>query len=83
MKAIKTKYVGATNTKPSRIVATAEGGHRVTISYDSEGTQEQAHAKAAVALCQKLGWTGELVAGGFADCYVFCFAKANHYQTEA
>jgi hypothetical protein len=83
MKAIRTKFIPATNTKPARISATAEGGHRIVISYDSEGTQEEAHAKAAIALCAKLGWTGKLVAGGLDDCYVFCFAKANHYQIDS
>jgi hypothetical protein len=83
MKAIRTKFIPATNTKPARISATAEGGNRVVVSYDHEGTQEQAHAQAALALCAKMGWTGALVAGGLEDCYVFCFAGANHYGRDA
>ncbi len=79
MKAIRTHYVGPTNTKPGRIVATAEGGHRLSISYDHEFSQEGAHAKAAIALCHKLGWSGALISGGFADCYVFCFDSSNRY----
>jgi len=62
MKAILTRYLGPTNSRGSRIVATAEGGHRATVPYDY-GARDP-HAIAALALCQKLGWKGELVNGG-------------------
>lgn len=80
-KAIETKYVRASRTKPSRVVATAEGGHRVVLSYDSinENGAEQAHATAAIALCQKVGWTGKLVSGSTKDGFVFCFTKSRKY----
>lgn len=74
MKAIKTVYKGPTNTRGSRIVASDEDGNRVSLpnSYDVGGMD--LHAKAAVALCRKMGWTGTLHGGGLKDCYVFVFA---------
>jgi len=76
MKAIVTKYLGATDYRGSRIVATAEGGHRVTVRYDHGASDP--HNIAAVALCKKLGWTGELIAGGLPDgrcVYVFAHCE--------
>lgn len=75
MKAILTRYVGPSNVRGSRIIATAEGGdrpHRLTVPYDHSSSDP--HADAAVALCRKLGWTGELIGGGLPNgdnCYVF------------
>ena len=62
MKAILTRYKGPTDARGSRIIATAEGGHRITIPYDYGASDP--HEVAAVALCRKLGWTGRLVSGG-------------------
>lgn len=65
MKAIQTRYLPATNFKGSRVTATAEGGDkpwRVTVSYD--GDHDEAHKRAAEALCAKMGWTGDLIGGG-------------------
>ena len=73
MKAIETKYLGATDTKPSRIKAFANGGNQITISYDHELNQGQAHRKAAQALADKMGWKGRLIGGGTANGYVFVF----------
>lgn len=67
--AIKTKYVGPTDTKGSRIIATANG-NRVSIPYSHSG---DAHQKAAKAICEKMGWTGQLVEGGTEDGKVFVF----------
>ena len=57
--AIFTKYIGPTNFRPGRIKAWAKSGAKlsVTISYPHELSQSQAHAAAAVALCDKMGWT--------------------------
>ena len=57
--AIFTKYLGPTNCRPGRIKAWAKSGRKlsVTISYPHELSQSQAHAAAAVALCDKMGWT--------------------------
>lgn len=75
MKAITTRYVGPTNTKPARIIATAEGGNKVTIGFHSSDKPYQA---AALALCKKLNWTGTLVEGGIEDGYVYCFLQSDH-----
>ncbi len=60
MKAIVTKYLGQTEKRPARIVATADGGHRVVVT----ATGSDPHRDAVIALCHKLQWTGELVQGG-------------------
>lgn len=74
MKAIKTTYKGATNTKGSRIIASDEDTNKITIPYPHELSGMDCHAKAAVALCLKMGWTGTLHGGGLKNCYVFVFA---------
>ena len=78
MKAIETKYVPATNTKPSRIKAmTADRKISITIPYNHEGSVSDAHSEAAVALCHKLDWKGALVMGALNETgYVFCFDNA-------
>ena len=64
MKAIVTKYHGPSNVKGARYSATAESGNRIIQSADDSVSSEANHALAAVALCNKLGWKGELVSGG-------------------
>jgi hypothetical protein len=73
MKAIRTKYKGPTDTRGSRIIASDEDGHKVTISYPYELSSEDCHRKAADALCAKMGWTGELIGGSLKNGYVFVF----------
>jgi hypothetical protein len=73
MKAIVTKYLGPTDRRGSRIKAEAEGGNRVTLSYDH--ASDNPHRDAAVALCLKLNWHGTLAEGGLPDgrcVFVFC-----------
>jgi len=55
MQAIQTKYMGPTNTRGSRIKATAEAGS-ITVGYDHALSSEGNHNAAARALCEKLGW---------------------------
>jgi hypothetical protein len=73
MKAITTKYHGATNTRGSKITASDEDGNRVTISYPYELSGEAVHRAAADALCAKMGWTGKLAGGSLKNGYVFVF----------
>ena len=83
MKAILTKYHGATNTRGSRISATAEGGNRITIPYPHELSGEAVHAAAAIALCQKMGWVGPLIGGGLPNGnYCFCFAGGEQHYVD-
>jgi hypothetical protein len=69
MKAIITKYLPATNTKPSRIKA-SDGRNMSVIGYPHELSSQQAHAKAATALCKKMGWNWKMTGGGLenGDC---------------
>ena len=57
--AIFTKYLGPTNYRPGRIKAWAKSGGKlsITIGYPHELSHSQAHAAAAIALCDKMGWT--------------------------
>lgn len=80
MQAIITKYLPATNTKPSRIKAECERGS-IIVSYEDSMTTEQAHISAAKALIRKFmaedvkqfgpsavlagsGWNCNFVTGG-------------------
>ena len=67
MKAIKTTYLGPTNTKPSRIKASAEGVKSKTYTYIDHNT-------AALAFCEFHGWGKNLAHGQLdADTWVHCF----------
>lgn len=77
MKAITTKYKGPTNTRGSRIYASDEDGNRTSISYPYELSGVDVHAKAALALCAKMGWTGDLIGGGTKDGYVFVWTNSS------
>lgn len=73
MKAIRTTYHGPGNVRGARIIADDEDGNRVTISYPYELSGEAVHRKAAEALRDKMGWTGELVGGSLGKGYVWVF----------
>lgn len=64
--AITTKYLGPTNYNGSRIKAKCYGGS-ITIPLDYSLDTDQAHAKAAKALAEKMGWGGHWFEGGTAD----------------
>lgn len=70
--AIITKYVSPTNTKGSRIKATAAVGS-VTVSYDYALNAEQNHLAAAKALATKYEWRGVWTGGGMPDSSGYCF----------
>ena len=71
---IKTKYVGPSNFKGSRIAAVADSGEKVFIHYDSALDSEKNHEMARNILAKKIGfpnlkWSvvnfkGELFHGG-------------------
>lgn len=67
MQAIITKYYGATNTRPSKIVAKSASGLKVSCNYDHEYTADRNHELAAKKLCAKLGWTNDLIGGGLSN----------------
>jgi len=75
MKAILTKYIPCSNTRGSRIKAYDCDKNSVTIPYPHELSGEDVYRLAAVRLCQKMGWDTDLIGGGLANGYAFCFKK--------
>lgn len=78
MKAIETKYLQATNTRGSRIKATA-GGMSVTVPYDPSKSDAHVHFEAVKGLVEKhaLEWdVSRMVYGGTERGYVFCFPES-------
>ena len=78
MQAIETRYLGPTNTRGSRIVATTHSAVsrypvRLTVPFDHTLSTEAGHRKAAEALKAKLGWKGRMVGGGTRTGYCFVF----------
>jgi hypothetical protein len=81
MQAIYTKYIGATNTKGSRIKAYTHAGLSAYVSYPHEFDGQQAHYQAVKELARKhkLTWPiDRMTWGDSADGkgYVFCFADS-------
>ncbi|UGY21557.1 hypothetical protein HU675_0045030 [Bradyrhizobium septentrionale] len=70
--AITTKYFGASNSKGSRIKASAAAGS-ITLHLDNALSIEANHAKAARALAEKLDWRGAWAMGGMPDDQGYCF----------
>ena len=84
MKAIQTRYLGPTNYRGSRIKAFAEGVKSLTIPYPYELSGDAVHRKAAEALCDRMGWAGDLACGGLPNGdYAFTFASTTKPRTEA
>lgn len=73
MKAITTRYRGPTNARGSRVSAFTTD-QSITLGYDDALNSEANHTNAALALCHKMRWGGELVRGDLTngDC-VFVF----------
>ena len=75
MKAIRTRFYGATNHRGSRIVATDGNRNSYSIPYPHELNSDEAHRKAAYALRDKMAWKGELIGGGFKNDEYWVFAE--------
>ena len=85
MKAITTKIIPATNHKPTRVKAQAEGVPCVVVSRDKlindllqageRITEETTHQAAARVLCDRYQWGTDLASGGTHQCgvWVHCF----------
>jgi hypothetical protein len=82
MKAIQTKFLGATSTKPSRIKASAEGVPSKTYSkeslwkpYGGSGEVVNYHIEAAKRFAVENEWPINLASGGLPDpdVWVHCF----------
>jgi hypothetical protein len=61
-KAITTRYAGPTNTRGSRIIASA-AKVRVTMPYCHKYDDTRNHLEAARMLASKLGWHARFVGG--------------------
>lgn len=59
MKAITTKYLPMTATRPARVLATDNDGNSLVVGADSV----DAHSMAAKKLKDKMGWKGRMVGG--------------------
>lgn len=75
MKAIKTIYLGPTNTKGARIKATDGDTNSFIMNYTYELCVDQNHQIAARALCRKMKWTGKLIMGSFPNFNVHVFTE--------
>lgn len=75
MKAITTRYVGATTYKPARIIASDQDGNRYVLPADGDFPYNTAHHAAAVALCHRMNWPGaeSLVCGSVKHGMVWVF----------
>lgn len=79
LQAITTKFLGPTNSRGSRVKATAQAGS-VTINWDHGLNSQQNHCAAAQALAHKCGWEGRYVGGAMPDggyTFVFPFSGPN------
>lgn len=80
MQAILVKYLGPTNTRPSRFKASCASGSLtlpMDYAFDCDGNAR----KAAEALCEKLGWLtpnhGRLISGALpSGDTVFVFERS-------
>jgi len=75
MIAVQTKYIPATNTRGSRIKAFTSSGQSLTIGFDYSLEDYQLYEKAAIMLCEKMGWSTKLIGGSTKDGYTFVFTK--------
>ena len=67
MKAILTKYHGATDTRGARITASDCDGNRCSVPYDHSLNADGNHRAAAAELCLRFKWHGQLVSGGLGN----------------
>lgn len=83
MQTISVKYIGPTNTKPSRLIATSAGGAKFTASFDSlsdgNGGEIKPYWNAAKALAKKLNWSGSMIGGSTKEGYVFVFSEDQQF----
>jgi hypothetical protein len=68
---IMTKYIHPTDTKPSRVKAYTEIGHKITLTWDSGLDQFENHEKAAQALMNKMCWKERIIGAAIKDGYAF------------
>lgn len=74
MQAIRTKYIGPSNVKGSRIQAKCEA-RTIYLSYDSELSEYENHKSACTALVRAMGWGVD----GYADMLGGVFDNAHYW----
>ncbi len=79
MQTITTKYIGPTNHRGARIRAVTASGQALTLPINHSYSDGRCHAEAALELCKRLGWSGELVSGSTSRGYVFVFVSGDRY----
>lgn len=75
MRAIQTKILPVTMTKPFRVKAYASCGTSVTVSRDAYERLSDAEDGAVKELCKELGFKGTLVRGDIASGAVYVFVE--------
>lgn len=78
MIAILTRYLPPTNYRGSRVAVRSGNGHRMIVSWDHELDVSGNHRAAALALCRKMGWTGDLASGGTENGAAHCFIPSDY-----
>lgn len=63
MQTIVTRYHSPTERRGARMSATASGGKRIYIPYPHDAHDDKKHHRAMQAMCDKMGWSGEMVNG--------------------
>lgn len=66
MQAIETKWIGPTNTRGSRIIASCQAG-KITVPWSYDLGIDDNHRAAARKLIKKLGWLGTWASGAIAS----------------
>lgn len=79
MQTILTRYLGATNHRPSRIVAQCQAG-RISLAWEHGESVQNNHRAACEALRAKLGWTKvnnypAMIGGETATGYVWIYTS--------
>lgn len=73
MKSIRVKFLGPTDTKGSRYVASDGDGNKITVPYNYDLDSGANCEAAAQALCDKMGWKHPSQRGWFKQCCYFTF----------
>lgn len=82
--AILTKFIGPAAVKGARVKATTGNGRiALTLPWDHAVGVDANHARAAVALANKLHWTGTMIQGGMDNGSAFVFIDWGEGQTVA
>jgi hypothetical protein len=80
MKAITTRYIGATDRRPARILASDLDQNRITFPVDGDQAfpYTDLHRAAAMALCRSMHWAGgeTLIGGAIKHGMVWVFPDA-------